>query len=53
MPIISCDEASDTRVLAARLAAHPKMLAKVLWRCWIGWKMLRETYGVPTKPSGA
>lgn len=30
MPLISCDEAFDTRVLAARLAAQPKMLAKVL-----------------------
>ena len=32
MPIISCDEASDTRVLAARLAAQPKRLAKALER---------------------
>ena len=30
MPIISCDEAFDTRVLAACLAAQPKMSAKVL-----------------------
>ncbi len=32
MLIISCDEASDTRVLAARLAAQPKRLAKALER---------------------
>lgn len=30
MPLISCDEAFDTRVLAARLAAQPKRLAKLL-----------------------
>ena len=30
MPIISHDETFDTRVLAVRLAAQPKMLAKVL-----------------------
>lgn len=32
MPIMSCDEAFDTRVLAARLAARPKRLAKLLER---------------------
>ncbi len=32
MLILSCDEASDTRVLAARLAAQPKRLAKALER---------------------